>query len=135
MMSIAIEKHQLPTELSSMARVEQLIDELKEKHQIPENIYGNLLIATTEAVNNAIKHGNKLDKSKVINLHFESSDTEFCVTVIDQGDGFNYENIPDPTLPENIEKPDGRGIFIMKNLADEVKFEEQGRIVKLTFYK
>ena len=135
MMSLAIEKHQLPSELSSMARVEQLIDELKEKHNIAEEIYGNLLIATTEAVNNALKHGNKLDKNKLIDLHFEFSDAEFCVTVIDQGSGFDYENVPDPTLPENIEKPDGRGIFIMKNLSDEVRFEEEGRIVKLTFYK
>lgn len=133
MMSIVIEKHQLPSELSSMARVEQLIDELKEKHQIPEELYGNLLVATTEAVNNAIKHGNQMQKEKMIDLHFELSDAEYSVIVKDQGSGFDYTNVPDPTLPENIEKPDGRGIFIMQNLSDEVDFEDEGRLVKLTF--
>jgi serine/threonine-protein kinase RsbW len=132
-MSIVIEKHQLPSELASMARVEQLIDELKEKHQIPEELYGNLLVATTEAVNNAIKHGNQMQKERMIDLHFELSDAEYSVIVKDQGAGFDYENVPDPTLPENIEKPYGRGIFIMKNLSDEVDFEENGRLVKLKF--
>ncbi|MEX2379722.1 MAG: ATP-binding protein [Vicingaceae bacterium] len=133
MMSIVIEKHQLPSELASMSRVEQLIDELKEKHQLPEELYGNLLVATTEAVNNAIKHGNRMQKEKTFDLQFEFSDVEFCVIVKDQGTGFDYTNVPDPTLPENIEKPDGRGIFIMQNLSDEVDFEDEGRLVKLKF--
>ncbi|MBD3662177.1 MAG: ATP-binding protein [Arenibacter algicola] len=133
MMSIVIEKHQLPSELASMARVEQLIDELKEKHQIPEELYGNLLVATTEAVNNAIKHGNQMQKDRLIDLNFELSDAEYSVVIKDQGPGFDYENVPDPTLPENIEKPDGRGIFIMKNLSDEVEFEDNGSMVRLKF--
>lgn len=133
MMSIVIEKHQLPSELASMARVEQLIDALKEKHQIPEELYGNLLVATTEAVNNAIKHGNKMQKDKLFDLHFELSDAEYSVSIKDQGNGFDFNNVPDPTLAENLEKPDGRGIFIMKHLSDEVSFEENGRLVKLKF--
>lgn len=133
MMSIAIEKHQLPSEPATMARVEQLIDELKVKHQIPEELYGNILVATTEAVNNAIKHGNQMQKEKTIDLQFEFSDVEFCVVVKDQGTGFNFKNVPDPTLPDNIEKPDGRGIFIMQALSDELEFEDEGRLVKLKF--
>jgi serine/threonine-protein kinase RsbW len=51
----------------------------------------------------------------------------------DQGDGFDFDNVPDPTEPENLEKPHGRGIFLMRNLADEVAFEKQGRLVRLGF--
>jgi serine/threonine-protein kinase RsbW len=54
--------------------------------------------------------------------------------VKDEGRGFNYENLPDPTAPENLEKIGGRGIFLMKHLSDEVQFKEQGRIVELSFY-
>ena len=54
-------------------------------------------------------------------------------TVKDQGPGFDYDNLPDPTDPENIEKPNGRGVFLMRNLADEVIFEEDGRVVELNF--
>jgi serine/threonine-protein kinase RsbW len=54
--------------------------------------------------------------------------------VEDEGDGFDYHNLPDPTAPENIEKPGGRGIFLMKHLSDEVEFKEGGRIVELSFY-
>jgi serine/threonine-protein kinase RsbW len=74
-----------------------------------------------------------MQKERMIDLHFELSDAEYSVIVKDQGAGFDYENVPDPTLPENIEKPYGRGIFIMKNLSDEVDFEENGRLVKLKF--
>ena len=55
-------------------------------------------------------------------------------TIEDQGPGFNHDNLPDPTAPENIENPGGRGIFLMKHLADEVSFSQEGRKVELTFY-
>ena len=54
--------------------------------------------------------------------------------VKDEGKGFNYEQLPDPTSPENLEKPGGRGIFLMKHLSDEVQFKENGRVVELSFY-
>ena len=54
--------------------------------------------------------------------------------VEDEGKGFDFHNLPDPTSPENLEKPGGRGIFLMKHLADEVDFSEQGKVVELSFY-
>ena len=88
-----------------------------------EELYGNILIALSEAVNNAIIHGNKniVDKEALVVASF--ADGLLTFTVSDQGDGFNFLDLPDPTLPENIEKPQGRG-FLMNHLSDGVVFEE-----------
>ena len=123
----------LASEIKSLHEVERLIDEVCTDYHINEDFYGNMLIAVTEAVNNAIVHGNKMNEKKSIEVVFEPTETEFMFQVMDQGSGFDYTNIPDPTSPENIEKPNGRGIFLMKNLADNITFHDNGKIVELRF--
>lgn len=113
--------------------VERLIDELCDTHQIQEEHYGNILIALTEAANNAIYHGNKQDPEKKVVLQYEADKDTFYFKIEDEGPGFDYENVPDPTSPENLEKPNGRGVFLMRHLADEIEFSEGGRIVEITF--
>lgn len=113
--------------------VENLIDEICETLNVNEEYYGNILISMTEAVNNAMVHGNKLDSEKKVAITVKSDDTSLHFTISDEGPGFDYNNLPDPTAPENIEKPNGRGVFLMKNLADGCNFEENGRIVELEF--
>jgi len=113
--------------------VERLINELCDKHAIHEDQYGNLLIALTEAVNNAILHGNSSDPNKSVTVEYHSCDTSIEFMVKDEGPGFDFDNLPDPTDPRNIEKPTGRGVFLMRNLADEVIFHEEGRVVELKF--
>jgi serine/threonine-protein kinase RsbW len=95
--------------------------------------YGNVIIAITEAVNNAINHGNKEDPSKKVTISYKKTDKKLSFTVEDEGDGFDYENIPDPTDPENLHKLNGRGIFLMKNLVDEIHFHEDGKKIELIF--
>jgi len=124
---------ELPSKIESLSKIELLIDEICQTFKINEDSYGNILIALTEAVNNAITHGNQLDPSKKVNLEYETTKNQLSFTIKDEGDGFNYDGIPDPTLPENIEKINGRGVFLMKSLADEVEFEENGALVKLKF--
>ena len=133
MSSTQIQKFQLESQLDSLAKIESIVDELKEQYLIPEDIYGNILVAVTEAVNNAIRHGNKLDPSKKVDFSFEPTEKDFIFKIQDKGTGFNPDLIPDPTLAENLDKPDGRGIFIMKNLSDEVAFEDEGRRVEISF--
>ena len=118
---------------ANIAIVENLVDELCETHSIKEDFYGNILIALTEAVNNAIVHGNKLDEDKQVRLAVSHSGEVLKFTIQDEGPGFDYDNLPDPTAPENIEKPNGRGVFLMKNLADRCEFLEDGTIVALEF--
>ena len=64
---------------------------------------------------------------------FEVDDDQFGFIISDEGHGFDYLNLPDPTDPENIEKPSGRGVFLMKHLADQIIFSENGRVVELYF--
>ena len=135
MASAEIQKHQLPSEIETLAKVERIVEDLKADYDIPEDIYGNILVSLSEATNNAIKHGNKYDPEKTIDLLFEFSTKEYIFTIEDRGNGFDYDNVPDPTHPDNIEKPDGRGIFIMKNLSDEVEFLDDGKKVKLRFQR
>lgn len=128
-----IQKFVFPTSLESLSKVEQLIESLCEFKSVNQDCYGNMLIALTEAVNNAIVHGNKNDHTKNVHLELETSDEEVLFTIRDEGSGFDYKKVPDPTLPENRYKTSGRGIFLMKNLADNINFEENGKSIKLTF--
>ena len=112
---------------------EGFIERICEQSKLSDDYYGNILIALTEAVNNAITHGNQLDPNKKVNLNMETTTKDVEFTIKDEGLGFDYENVPDPTLPENLTKLSGRGVFLMKNLADEVSFEENGATVKLKF--
>lgn len=127
-------KIEIPSLSENIRMIESFIDNAKEKFHLQDDIYGNIMIAVTEAVNNAIKHGNKSNKDKNVCLALKIDDSILKFTVRDEGEGFNYHNLPDPTAPENLSKPGGRGIFLMRHLSDEVNFLEKGRIVELNFY-
>lgn len=131
MNSIRIE---VPALSENIRMIESFIDNAREKFKLDDDIYGNIMIAVTEAVNNAIKHGSHGDPSKNVLLVLQVDESLLKFRIEDQGLGFDYANLPDPTAPENIEKPGGRGVFLMKHLSDEVKFIEGGKVVELSFY-
>lgn len=112
---------------------EKLIDDVCNKFSVEEDYYGNILIAVTEAVNNAINHGNKQNPDKKVHMEFINRGDRLAFTVQDEGDGFDHEALPDPTDPENLEKISGRGVFLMNQLADEVEFSENGTKVEMKF--
>ncbi|MBX2978575.1 MAG: ATP-binding protein [Flavobacteriales bacterium] len=122
-----------PAKAENIALAEKLIDEACATHKVHESRYGNILIALTEAVNNAIHHGNGLDPSKTVTLGYELKDDKLVFLVQDQGPGFDHDHLPDPTDPQNIEKPHGRGVFLMRALADGVEFTDNGATVALAF--
>ncbi|MBY0433914.1 MAG: ATP-binding protein [Cyclobacteriaceae bacterium] len=125
---------EVPALSENIRMIESFIDNAKEKFHLDDDIYGNIMIAVTEAVNNAIKHGCKGNSSKNVHLSLSLDDSTIKFRIEDEGEGFDYENLPDPTSPENLEKPGGRGIFLMKHLSDEVDFKDGGRVVELSFY-
>lgn len=129
----AIKEIHFPSKIENLALVEKLIDKVCDELKVNEDNYGNILIALTEAVNNAIMHGNKQDSTKSIHLKCENQDKNLLFVVEDEGDGFDFDNLPDPTDPVNLEKPNGRGVFLMRNLADEVNFSNNGKRVELKF--
>jgi serine/threonine-protein kinase RsbW len=102
---------------------------------VKEDAFGNVLIAVSEAVNNAIQHGNKDIPDAKVEVKVGNHDELFCIQVKDEGKGFVFEELPDPTAPENLLKDSGRGVFLMKNLADEVEFLNTGSVVNLYFHK
>lgn len=124
----------IPSILDNIRIIESFIDNAKERFHLDDDLYGNIMIAVTEAVNNAIKHGNSGDAKKNVHLSLSLNASLLKFTIKDEGIGFNYDNLPDPTSPENIKKPGGRGIFLMKHLSDEVEFKDGGRVVELSFY-
>lgn len=127
-------KIQIPSIIENIRVVESFIDNSKEKFNIEDDIYGNIMVAVTESVNNAIRHGNKFDKDKNVFLSLFVEDNKLRFEIQDEGVGFNYDQLEDPTAPENLENPGGRGIFLMRNLSDEVNFMNDGRSVELVFY-
>jgi serine/threonine-protein kinase RsbW len=127
-------KLQIPSLAENIRIVESFIDNVKDKFKIDDDIYGNIMVAVTESVNNAIRHGNKLDKSKNVILTVDCEENKLKFTVEDEGPGFDYSRLPDPTAPENLDKLGGRGIFLMKHLCDEVSFFNEGRKVEMVFY-
>ena len=125
----------IPSQIESIPIVETLIDDVCRKIGVHEDVYGNVLIAVTEAVNNAILHGNKESSTLLVDVGVYDEKASFMFEVKDKGDGFDHVNLPDPTAPENIEKENGRGIYLMRHLADEVLYNEKGNEVAIVFSK
>lgn len=123
----------IASEPESINIIENLIEELRTEHNIHEDAFGNILVSVTEAVNNAIQHGNEYNPSKKVTVSYEVEGDNLIFTVQDEGSGFDFYNLPDPTAPENLEKPTGRGVFLMKHLSDQVIFSDSGRCVEMYF--
>jgi len=124
-----------PSKPENIAIVEKFIDDLRGEINIGDDVYGNVLISLTEAANNAIIHGNKSDESKQVEISYEidGRGKNLSFIVKDNGPGFDYNNLPDPTAPENLEKTSGRGVFLMMQLADMVVFSDKGATVEMQF--
>lgn len=124
----------VPSKPDSIRKVEEFIEQIRDVLEFKDDSYGNVMVAITEAVNNSIHHGNQMDPTKSVLVKCEAlSEFRLSVEVIDEGRGFNPDQLGDPTSPENLEKPGGRGVFLMRNLADEISFSDQGRRVKMIF--
>lgn len=117
-------KYSLKTSIFEVDNLSNYLDEALKDVKISAEKYNNILLALTEAVNNAIVHGNKNDIHKQIQLEFIITDSYIKVIVTDEGEGFDLNKVPDPTLPENLLSEHGRGIYIMKHFVDELSVEK-----------
>ncbi|MEI6122347.1 MAG: ATP-binding protein [Bacteroidota bacterium] len=123
----------IKSDLQEINEVEKFIEDICDYYNINNSYFGNIIVAITEAVENAIIHGNHSDASKKINVSFDSSKKGISFTIEDEGNGFNVNSIKDPTDVESNPDKKGTGIFLMKALADEVIFSENGRKIQLIF--
>lgn len=125
-------KLELKSSLDETVKLIAFVEEISDDYNINNNYFGNVLVALTEAVENAIIHANKLDINKKIIIEFSSSEAGLSFSVIDQGEGFDIEKVPDPTDQKNDEKQ-GRGIYLIKKLSDSVCYDREKRKIELIF--
>jgi serine/threonine-protein kinase RsbW len=125
---------QLASNSESVAVLENFVDDLVQKMQIGDDVYANLMTCLNEAITNAIYHGNKQSPNKKVFVNLEIINNKRLVfTIADEGDGFDFTSIPDPTEQSNLEKLTGRGVYIMKRLADQCIYNSKGNELELHF--
>lgn len=117
----------------SIANLESMLSEVSRDYQVSEDVFGNMLVSLTEAVTNAIVHGNNSDVSKSVKIQLEKSGNNFIIRVSDEGPGFDPNSLPDPTRGENLYKTGGRGVFLMQKLSDTMRFHNNGSTVEMLF--
>lgn len=123
----------LPSNPSCIQEVEKFVQQLVNRLEIDPNLYPNILISLTEAVNNAMQHGNRYDDHKQILVSCKEKPDMIRLRISDEGSGFDPYKVPDPTSTERLEEEGGRGVFLMKQLAHEIHFLDQGRTVELVW--
>ncbi len=124
----------LASRLESVEKAAVEAAKFAEVNDFGEDVKSAVDMAVREAVANAVKHGNKLDETKQVEITFENRGEAFEITVRDFGEGFAVEEVPDPTDPENLLKANGRGILFMRSFMDEVEWfnhAQGGMMVKM----
>jgi serine/threonine-protein kinase RsbW len=125
----------IPSDAAEARRVQDEIEEsLRANHYSPHEIFG-IKLALEEALVNATKHGNQMDRSKTVQVAYRITPERFDVLVADQGSGFDPAEVPDPTAVENLERPSGRGVMLMKHYMNEVGYNESGNSVYMTKFR
>ncbi len=119
--------------LCELKKIEKAIREFSRVNKLGEDIQYRLLVAATEAVNNAMLHGNKMDERKKIFFSCCIYKSKIVVRVRDSGQGFDPHSLPDPTTKDNLLKEHGRGVFLIFALMDEVKFRrlKHGHVIEM----
>lgn len=124
---------EIPSRLEELGRIERMAEKVAAVYCLSQDELDNLAIAVTEAVGNAIIHGNGRDPEKRVRIAFGVAAGFLTIEVADQGRGFDPAGLSDPLLPENLMKESGRGIFILKSLMDRVDFQftPKGTVVRM----
>ncbi|MCF6270456.1 MAG: ATP-binding protein [Melioribacteraceae bacterium] len=120
-MNIAFKKI-VPSDPNLIPEVDEFIFDKITSLNLKENTLSNLSLALSEALSNAMVHGNKLDPNKDVIVSIKISNDELILCIKDEGNGFDPDSVPDPTKPENIMRDSGRGIHIMRSFIDQVSY-------------
>jgi serine/threonine-protein kinase RsbW len=125
----------IPSDLAEARRVQSLIEEALQASAYSEHDIFSIKLALEEALVNAIKHGNQMDPDKRVFVVFQVTTQRFDIRITDEGPGFNPEDVPDPTAIENIERPCGRGLLLMRGFMTEVQYHGKGNTVSMSKVK
>lgn len=129
-----VQKMVLESSLENIDAVEKLIAGIKREYALSDAACNDIWLSLNEAVSNAIRHGNKFDPAKKVHLSVESKYGRFiCFTIKDEGEGFDPASVPDPTHPDYIGEPNGRGVYLIHKLADVVNYSHNGTSLEVCF--
>ncbi len=123
----------LASNTRSVSKVEPFVRKLVNRYNLSADKQCNILISLTEAVTNAIVHGNCKEEDKEVKVRLRQEKGVLAFRVSDEGHGFDFNNLPDPTSPDNLCKCGGRGVFLMRQLADNIRFYNNGSTVEMRF--
>ncbi len=123
----------LLSKTGSVSAVEPFVEKLVNRYNLDPNKQCNILISLTEAVTNAIVHGNGEKEDLTVQVRSRKEKNCIALRVTDEGSGFDYNNLPDPTRPEHLCECGGRGVFLMRQLSDHVSFYDNGSTVEMRF--
>lgn len=126
-------KETLVSKFEEAEKSADILDILQQKLGFDDEFYARLMLTVSEAVTNAIVHGNKLDPKKMVGVEVQKENDLLTFLISDEGDGFNPDNVKDPLLEENLLNTSGRGVFLMKEYADEVEYLSNGTVLRLSF--
>jgi serine/threonine-protein kinase RsbW len=121
----------IPSDLAAARRLQAEIEEALQATCFSENELFAIKMAVEEALVNAIKHGNQLDPAKSVRVSYSVQAERFDIRICDEGPGFDPEDVPDPTAPENLERPCGRGLLLMRHYMSEVWFQGCGNVISM----
>jgi serine/threonine-protein kinase RsbW len=114
--------------------IDSLAAEMSTLGYSAEDVFG-MRLSSEEALVNAIKHGHRYDSSKRVAIRYCIKAERVLVEVKDRGPGFDSADVPDPTAPENLERPSGRGLFLMRTYTSWIRFNRRGNRVRLCKYR
>lgn len=123
------ERINIASSKENIVEVENFVQDIFDFYRIERDFFGNIILATTEAFENSVVHGNKNNTSKFVSLFYEYNPEKLIIEVKDEGDGFSESDINDPTLSDN----DKKGLFLIKMLSDNVAFHEDEAMVSMSF--
>lgn len=122
-----------PSDPQNLSKVEPFVHDVATRYNLPPVTHDNILVSLTEAVTNAVLHGNQSDCRKKVSICLSHRQDALSISVSDEGPGFDPNTVPDPTLPDHLECCGGRGLFLMRHLSDECCFKRGGRTVEMRF--
>lgn len=121
----------IPSDAAEARRVQDAIESRMRACEYGEHDIFGIRLALEEALVNAIKHGNNLDRTKSVHISYRVQPDRFDILIRDEGPGFDPDDVPDPTAVENLERPCGRGLMLMRHYMSEVAFLERGNTVRM----
>jgi len=124
----------IPSDLNQLYKVDKFVEDICDHYNINNNYFGNIIMVLTEAVSNAIIHGNQSNPEKKVKIHFQSGASGLSFTIEDEGAGFDAQQVPDPTdLNVEFKEGLGTGIFLMRSLSDQLEFLDHGKKTVVLF--